>query len=119
MFHEWSVAAATAVVGYDLLSGIPEAQSSGALRIAVAGGLVGSAAAGDSAAEIRVGNQRHATLYNVTTGFVNYDRDRRPLGRVIIPPGDRLSVIVTDAPATNPLNGFVEVIEVPAAVVGR
>lgn len=101
---ETSVAAATAAVGYDLLTARPEARSSGANRVIRLGALTGSAAAGDTRVGVFVGGQRVATMYNVTTGFPNTNRDGRDMGDAYIPAGEPLSVPIEDAPVTNPIN---------------
>jgi len=101
---ETSVPAATAVVGYDLLSSRPESQVSGGHRVLRLGALAGSAAAGDARIGLMVGGQRIATLFNTATGFPQTDRDGRDLGDAYVPPGERVSALVEDAPATNPLN---------------
>ena len=101
---EESVAAATAVVGYDLLSAVPWAKQSGADRVLSEGGLAGSAAALDTKVAIMVGAARIGTLFNVAVGHVNSDRDMKDFGDALIPGGEPLSLLVEDAPATNPIN---------------
>jgi len=96
-----SVAAATAVVGYDLLSGSRMRQSN-LDRTLVAAGLAGSAAAGDTVVELYVGTTLVAVLYNLATGFPNRDSLMR-IGAVV-PAGVEVVARVTDAPATNAIN---------------
>jgi len=103
-----SVAAATAVVGYDLLTNRPDIQNSAASRVLRGLALTGSAAAGDSVVDIKVGNRTVATLYNTATGFPTADASLFPT-QYSVPAGSPLSVIVTDAPATNPLNLLVDI----------
>lgn len=103
-----SVAAAVAVVGYDLLTNRPDIQNSGANRVLRAVALTGSAAAGDSVVDFKVGNRVVATLYNTATGFPTADASKFPTS-YMVPAGSPLSVIVTDAPATNPLNLLVDI----------
>jgi len=103
--YEVSIAAATAVVGYDLLSTLPYARVSGGGRVLRSAGIAGSAAAQDSRVGILVGGVKIGQLYNGATGGVSGDRDMTDFGDAWIPPGESLSVLVEDAPATNPLNG--------------
>jgi len=103
-----SVAAAVAVVGYDLLTNRPDIANSNGQRVLRAIGLTGSAAAGDSVVDIKVSNRTVATLYNTATGFPTNDGSKFPTS-YSVPPGSPVSVIVTDAPATNPLNLLIDV----------
>lgn len=103
-----SVAAATAVLNYDLLSGRPDIAVSGANRVIRALGLTGSAAAGDASVDVKVGNVTVATLYNTATGFPTADASRF-VTSFFVPAGTPISVIVTDAPATNALNLLIDV----------
>jgi len=102
--YEVSIAAATAVVGYDLLSTLPYARVSGGGRVLRSAGVAGSAAAQDSRVGVLVGGVKIGQLYNGATGGVSGDRDMTDFGDAWIPPGESLSVLVEDAPATNPLN---------------
>lgn len=101
MIGENSVAAATAVVGYDLAKDTVWQSSRGA-RILSGFALKGSAAAGDTKVDILVDTVKVAEKFNTGTGFPNMD-DVMPLG-VFIPPTAVLHIYVTDAPATNPIN---------------
>jgi len=103
-----SVAAATAVVGYDLLTNRPDIQNSASNRVLRAIGLTGSAAAGDTVVDFKVGNRTVATLYNTATGFPTNDASKFPTS-YSVPAGSPVSIIVTDAPATNPINVLVDV----------
>jgi len=103
-----SIAAAVAVLGYDLLTNRPDIATSGRNRTLRAVGLVGSAAAGDSAVDFKVANVIVSSLYNSGTGFPTADAAKFPTS-FNVPAGAPLSVIVTDAPATNPLNVLVDV----------
>lgn len=102
-----SVAAATAIVGYDLLrdsiykrSGLP--------RILRGAALTGSAAGGDTLVALYIDVVKVALLYNVTTGFPTKDHFF-PLGDLPVPPGSDVSAIVEDAPATNPINLLLDI----------
>jgi len=103
-----SVAAATAVVGYDLLTNRPDIAVSSVARVLRAVGLTGSAAAGDAAVDIKVAARTVSTLFNSATGFPTADAAKFETA-YHVPAGSPVSVIVTDAPATNPLNLLVDV----------
>lgn len=103
-----SVAAATAVVGYDLLNNRSDISSTGARRVLRAVGLTGSAAAGDCAVDVKVGNRIVASLFNSATGFPSNDASKFPTSYAV-PAGSSVSVIITDAPATNPINLLLDV----------
>jgi len=103
-----SIPAATAVVGYDLLTNRPDISGSSGGRTLRAIGLTGSGAAGDTVVEFKIGNRTVATLYNTATGFPTNDASKFPTSYVV-PPGSPLSVIVTDAPVTNALNLLIDV----------
>jgi hypothetical protein len=97
-----STAAATAVLGYDLLRDEPNATIAAGERVTAAA-LKGSAAAGDSAIRLSAGNVEIGTFYNSATGFPNND-DMMPVNYVHRGAPTRLYAKVTDAPATSPLN---------------
>ena len=103
-----SIAAATAVVGFDMLANRPDIALSSAPRTLRAMALTGSAAAGDSAIDIKVANRTVASLFNTNTGFPTNDADKFDT-QFAVPAGAPVSVIVTDAPATNPLNLLIDV----------
>lgn len=106
-----SVAAATAVVGYDLFTNQPQVRQSGSNRLLESVALTGSAAAGDTEVSFRVGNVEVARLFNSATGFPTQDAARVNLGGALIPAGEPLSAIVLDAPTTNPINAQVDITE--------
>ena len=95
-----SVAAATAVIGYDLLTGVTWAVSSRRRRL-VAAGLAGSAAALDTKIRLMSGTDLVSEMFNAGTGAPNRDSMMR-VGETI-PAGRQLFAIVDDAPATNPI----------------
>lgn len=99
-----SVAAATAVVGHDLLTNAAQVRQSGSPRLLNSVALTGSAAAGDTKVSIRVSNVEIAHIFNTATGFPTQDASKIDLGGAFIPAGAPLQAIVTDAPATNPIN---------------
>lgn len=97
-----SVAAAVAVVGYDLFQDLPNATIAAGQRITGVG-LRGSAAAVDTKVRIMAGNVEVASIYNNNTGAPGRD-DMLPVTYVHRGPPVRVYGIVTDAPATNPIN---------------
>ena len=105
MLGQFSIAAATAVLGFDLASNTYWQQHSRPRRL-VAVGLRGSAAALDTKVRILAGTNQIAELYNDTTGAVNRDAMFR-IGSMI-PAGVEVHVFVDDAPATNPINGALD-----------
>lgn len=105
MIHEGSVAAATAVVGYDLIQDTYY-EELGFHRQLVGFALKGSAAAGDTEVRIKVGTSDYGSIFNSGTGFPNMD-DVKPVGVVPIPAGQPLRLEVVDAPVTNPINWLI------------
>lgn len=103
---EETIAAATAVLGYDLLQSNINNQATYP-RMLIRAGLAGSAAALDAAIDLYVGRNVVATLYNVATGAVLSDAHFRDV-HAMVPTGEQVRAIVTDAPGTNPLNIVVE-----------
>ena len=96
-----SVAAATAIVGADLLTGEVFARAP-QNRVLMGIAMTGSAAEGDSAADVYIDEVRVSALYNGNLLFPDND-DLLPLEALGVPAGAQLRVIVTDAAATNPL----------------
>jgi len=96
-----SIAAATAVVNYDLLRNTTYRSSSRPRRI-IAAGLAGSAAALDTELEIMVGNTEVGRIYNSATGAPNRDSMFR-IGAPV-PANLEVTARVVDAPVTNPIN---------------
>lgn len=95
-------AAATAVVGYDLMTGQLHQQSPG--RRALQGiSLTGSAAIGDTLIDVYIDTTKVCSgLPNTRTGAGNRD-DMMDLPNLYIPPGAMIHAIVIDAPASNPV----------------
>ena len=100
MLGQVSVAAATAVVGYDLASNTVW-QQSGKPRIIRGIALAGSAAALDTKAELFVGANRVGEVYNSATGAPTREH-LFPVGAVV-PAGEEVHCFVTDAAASNPV----------------
>lgn len=100
-----SVAAATAVLGYDLTTN--QIWKTSSLDRALTGiALKGSAAANDTKVDVYVDSVKVGEFYNTSTGFPNMD-DVIPMDMNFVPAGANLSIIVTDAPSTNPINVIV------------
>lgn len=95
-----SIAAATAVIGYDLAGNTVWQQSDRPRRI-ISIGLKGSAAALDTKVRLTVGPTEVATIFNSGTGAP----DRDDLFRVgaDVPANQEVHAFVEDAPSTNPL----------------
>lgn len=93
-------AAATAVLGYNLLQNRPDVQSSGRTRTLRGLALTGSAVIGDCSVDVKVQDRVVATVFNSALLTPQMDRDLIPLS-VHVPAGSPVSVIVTDAPATS------------------
>lgn len=110
MIGQNSVAAATAVLGNDLADN-QTWKTAGQDRILNAVGLAGSAAALDSKVDVMIGEVKVAELYNSSLGAVQKDTDMFR-GGSFIPGGTPISILVTDAPATNPLNVVVDLQDV-------
>lgn len=104
MVDEISVAAAVAVVDYNLLSNSKYRQLGHNRRIR---GLAvcGSAAAGDTIVALYVGRNEVGRFYNLATGFPTRDH-MRSINHAV-PGNAEVSLIVVDAPATNPLNASI------------
>lgn len=101
MLGQVSVAAATAVIGYDLARDATWQQSMAPRRLRGAA-LAGSAAALDTEIAIFRGSVKIGELFNSATGAPTRDH-LFPIGAVI-PAGEEVSVLIIDAPATNPIN---------------
>lgn len=105
MLAQESIAAAIAVVGYDLLQNNSLRQSDRTRRI-VAVGLAGSAAALDTETELFVGQVKIGNVFNSSTGAPNRDSMYR-MG-ALVPANQEVHLYVVDAPATNPINPAVD-----------
>lgn len=98
-----SVAAATAIVGYDLFQNERWNVSS---RPRVIRGLacVGSAAINDANFDLYVEDRYIGKFYNTKAGVVGaINDDIKHLGAIFVAPGSKISAIVADAPTTNPI----------------
>ncbi|MEK7281826.1 MAG: hypothetical protein AAB037_05725 [Chloroflexota bacterium] len=98
-----SIAAATAVLDYDLLQAKRTAQSS-RNRALVAVALAGSTATLDAAVEVFIDTVLIGRFFNTRANAPPNADDIIRVGPLGWPAGARLSAIVVDAPATNALN---------------
>ena len=99
---EVSVAAATAVVGYDLF-GNEWFQQVGYNRALTGIAVAGSAAALDTLVGLFVDTVKIGEFYNSATGAVLNNAHLNALEGNLVPAGTRLHCEVIDAPATNPI----------------
>jgi len=101
--YQGRVAAATAIIGFDLFTGQVWSRTPQPRAIS-SFGLAGSAALGDTEVDIMLGELRIGNFFNSRTGVTspNFD-DVMQLGGLFIPGGSLLRCIVRDAPATNPI----------------
>lgn len=100
-----SVAAATAIVGYDLMKDSRH-QSVEYDRTVESLKLAGSAAKGDTEVEIFVGDEFLGNFFNTVEGagvFGNTDEEV-DMGGVEVFSGEKIHAYVKDAPVTNPIN---------------
>jgi len=100
------VAAATAIVGYDLFND-EWFQSHQDDRTLVGIGIAGSTAAMDTEVELFVGIKKVGNYFNKAAGAVLMDAHRVDLDAEV-EAGEMLHCYVTDAPATNPINVQIE-----------
>jgi len=105
MLGQFSVAAATAALQYNLATG-QTWRSAPYPRVLAGAGLAGSAAALDTHVRIMAGQEEIADMFNSSLGAVNRD-DMFGIGSVI-PANVEIMIIVDDAPATNPINGTLD-----------
>lgn len=105
MLGQVSVAAATAIIGFDLCRDTFWQQSNRNRRI-VALGLCGSAAALDTKCRLQVGEVQAGDIYNAATGPPTRDHMFR-IG-TLVPAGQEVHLFVEDAPATNPINAAID-----------
>lgn len=102
MIGQVSIAAATAVVGYDLFKDQKWNISSQA-RVLKGIGVCGSAVAADCQVELYVGNTLITNAYNKALGFPTRDHVD-PLPGNYVPPGAKISCVVKTQPTTNAIN---------------
>jgi len=96
-----STVAATAVLGYDLLTAQIH-QISAVNRVLQGVMLTGSAAIGDTKVDIYIDTVKICEVWN-TKLLVGNNDDVIYLDNLFVPAGAALHAIVVDAPATNPI----------------
>jgi len=104
--YSTAVAAATAVVGFDLWDGQVWARSP-VDRVLNTLGLAGSAVIGDTEVEVSIDEVRVGNFLNTALLVPQTDRDMADLGGLGVPAGAQLRAIVRDAPATSILHSRV------------
>lgn len=109
MIGQNSIAAATAVVGYDLFKDTIWQQSP-IPRLLSGFGIAGSTAALDTKVSVYIGTVKVGEFYNSATGAVLISQHMLAMDEAV-PPGEQLHCYVDDAPATNPINITVELQE--------
>ena len=100
-----SVAAATAVVGYDLMTGSRHQQGE-YMRSLQSMKLTGSTAKGDTEVELFIGDEYIGNFFNTTegAGVFGVREDEVDLGNVMVYPGEKIHAYISDAPTTNAIN---------------
>lgn len=96
-----TIAQATAIVGYDLLTGERYAKENYP-RVLTRVGLVGSAAAGDCNASILIGGIESSKVANTKTGLAPDNDDMVPI-LVPVPANAQLEIKMNVQPTTNAL----------------
>lgn len=102
MIGQVSVAAATAIVGYDCFTN-EKWNVSGRNRLLRGVAMAGSTAAGDCEADLFVGSMLITHLFNSATGFPLREH-LKALGQIVVPAGSKISCIITNAAVGNPIN---------------
>lgn len=101
-----SMAAATAVVGYDIFSLNEDLRRRNFKRVFTALATAGSAAAGDTVFDIKVNGSKVGRFSNKATGWPT--NDHRILVAIPVPANALVEAEITDAATTNPINVEVE-----------
>jgi len=109
MIGQNSIAAAVAVLGYDLATG-KTWRSSNKRRWCGGFGLAGSAAALDTHVRLMAGQVEIGDFYNSSVGAVTKDVDMFPVG-AWVEAGLNIGIIIDDAPVTNPINVAIDLQE--------
>ncbi len=102
MIGQVTVAAATAVAGYDLFRDQTWRVSSRPRRL-MGVMVAGSAAAGDCYFDLFIDQYHVGKFYNLATGWPTKDH-LIPLKGNNVPPGATVAAIMSIAPTTNPIN---------------
>lgn len=102
MIGQVSIANAVALVGYDCFTN-EKWNVSGQPRQLTGVAMAGSTAAGDCEADLFVGSKLVTHLFNSAAGFPLREH-LKALGRIYVPPGSKISCIITNAAVGNPIN---------------
>lgn len=98
-----SVAAATAIVGYDICQN-QIWQQSDKPRFLRALACVGGNAINEANGDLYIGTVYVGTYYNTKNGVVApIQEDIKPLGKLYVPPGAKIMFIVRVAPTVSPI----------------
>jgi hypothetical protein len=103
---EVSIAAATAVLGFDMFQNATW-KTSAINRIIRAFGLAGSAVVGDCSVSLRVGQTEVVSKFNSALLFPK--REEMISVNARVPAGMPIGCIITDAPATSVLNALIDI----------
>lgn len=101
MKYHKEIAAATAIVGADLITGEKYAKEAYA-RVLREIACTGSTAVGDTIFEVKVAGVSYGTFVNIRTGLAANRDDYLP-ALVPIPANQQLQLVVVDAANTNPI----------------
>ena len=103
MIGQNSVPAATAIVSYDLFQN--ETWNISSRRRVIQGiACVGSTAINDFEFDLFVEDKKIGHFFNTRAGVLGpLQEDAIPLGRIYVPPGSKISGIVTNAAVANPV----------------
>ena len=103
-----SVAAATAALDYDLFQGNEDLRRRNYPRVITSLAVAGSAAAGDTAFDLKVNGAKVASFSNRATGWPTNDHKQRIA--IPVPANALLEAEITDAALTNPVNVEMETV---------
>ena len=104
-----AVAAATAALDYDIFQSNEDLRRRNFPRVIIAVAAAGSAAAGDTAFDLKVNGNKVGAFVNRATGWPTNDHKERVA--IPVPANALVEAEITDAATTNPIN--VEVESVP------
>ena len=103
-----SVAAATAALDYDLVQGNEDLRRRNYNRIITSIAAAGSAAAGDTAFDLKVNGAKVASIVSRATGWPTNDHKEKLA--IPVPANALIEAEITDAATTNPINVEVETV---------
>lgn len=103
-----AVAAATAILDYDIFQGNEDLRRRNYARMITSMAVAGSAAAGDTAFDLKVNGAKVATFVNRALGWPTNDHRQRLA--IPVPANALLEAEITDAATTNPINVEMETV---------